>query len=640
MEAIENNFLTTGVLFTPLIVAIVLMFVREDRVKWGALIGSVIAFGASLTLVAAFDPNVAAQQLQHFQPWITFGNFQINYHVGVDGLSIWMVVLSTFIIPLAILFSLQHIRDRVRLYYILLMVLEFAMIGVFVAQDLFLFYIFFEITLVPMYFIIGIWGSEDRIYAAVKFFIYTISGSILMLLAILWMGNNFGTFNVQEITAMVNAAADTSVSAYPSSLVQGLLFFGFFIAFAIKVPIWPLHSWLPDAHVQAPTAGSVILAGVLLKLGTYGLIRFNLGFFPEASVAFAPIIGALAVIGIIYGAWVSYAQKDVKKLVAYSSISHLGFVVLGIFSLTAAGISGATIQMINHGVSTGGLFLLVGMLYERRHTKQIDAFGGIWKLLPIFSGLSLIIVFSSMGLPGLNGFVGEFTILLGTFGSSVLGGVFASLGVLGIILAAVYLLYMWNKVFMGEYRAPAAAHGHGGGNSDAETHESVVQGEAHGTTHATTDHGAAALHGNPGEHATGHASDAHASDAHAGHDDHGGHGGSEKLDPGPYYPLQWNETLALVIVVIVAIGMGLFATPFFRYMDATVGEYSAQLRRYMPQPPAEALLEQGAEEGEAHNESGSESVTGETTQGENVEGGAGVEGESTPEAEATVEAGQ
>jgi NADH-quinone oxidoreductase subunit M len=249
----------------------------------------------------------------------------------------------------------------------------------------------------------------------------------------------------------VRAAAPNSI--YPSMVIEGLLFLGFFLAFAIKVPVWPLHSWLPDAHVQAPTAGSVILAGVLLKLGTYGLVRFCLGFFPNASVQFAPIIGALAVIGIIYGAWVSYAQTDVKKLVAYSSISHLGFVVLGIFALGpghAAGISGATLQMINHGISTGGLFLLVGMLYERRHTKAIGAFGGIWKVLPIFSGLSLIITLSSMGLPGLNGFVGEFSILLGAFGSTVLGPGFTAAATVGVILAAVYLLYMWNRVFMGE----------------------------------------------------------------------------------------------------------------------------------------------------------------------------------------------
>lgn len=451
----KNDLLVTSVLFTPLLGLIPLMFwpkEREHQIKWIALITSILAFGASMILVFAFNTTIAGVQHEHLVEWLNFGNFKIQYYVAVDGLSILMIPLSTFIIPLAILFSLNHVKERVRLYYMFLLVLEFAVIGVFVAQDLFLFYIFWEISLVPMYFLIGIWGSDQRIYAAVKFFLYTMAGSLLMLLAILWIGNNFGTFNVPEIIKAVNAAALTPKGAYPSALVEALLFLGFFIAFAIKVPIWPLHSWLPDAHVQAPTAGSVILAGVMLKLGTYGLIRFCIPMFPQAAVAFAPIVCVLAVIGIIYGAWVSYAQTDVKKLVAYSSISHLGFVVLGIFSLTAAGMSGAIMQMVNHGISTGGLFLLVGMLYERRHTKAIDAFGGIWKVMPLFSGLSLIIVMSSMGLPGLNGFVGEFAILLGSFGSPVLNAGFTAFAAVGVILAAVYLLYMWNKVFMGEVK--------------------------------------------------------------------------------------------------------------------------------------------------------------------------------------------
>jgi NADH-quinone oxidoreductase subunit M len=452
---VKNDLLVTSVLFTPLIGLIPLLLwpkEREHQIKWVALVKSIIALGASIILLAAFNPNIAGPQHEHLVDWIKFGNFQIQYYVAVDGLSILLVILSTFIMPLAILFSLYHVKERVRLYYAFMLLLEFAMIGVFVAQDLFLFYIFWEVSLVPMYFLVGIWGSEQRIYAAVKFFLYTMAGSLLMLLAILWIGNNLQTFNVPEIVARVNAAASTTTSIYGSGTIEALLFLGFFIAFAIKVPVWPLHSWLPDAHVQAPTAGSVILAGVLLKLGTYGLIRFCVPMFPQAAVTFAPFIGVLAVIGIIYGAWVSYAQTDVKKLVAYSSISHLGFVVLGIFSLTQAGIAGAILQMVNHGISTGGLFLLVGMLYERRHTKAIDAFGGIWKVMPLFSGLSLVIVMSSMGLPGLNGFVGEFTILLGAFGSNVLGAAFALFALLGVILAAVYLLYMWNKVFMGEVK--------------------------------------------------------------------------------------------------------------------------------------------------------------------------------------------
>lgn len=558
----QSEPLVTLVLFLPLIGMLPILFMghqRENRIKWYALGVSLAAFAASLVLLFSFDQTKAGLQHEHLVEWITFGNFKISYYVGVDGLSILLVVLSTFIMPLAILFSLDHIKERPRLFYAFLLLLEFAMIGVFVAQDLFLFYVFWEVSLVPMYFIVGIWGSEQRIYAAVKFFLYTMAGSILMLLAILWMGNHFQTFNIQEIMAAVSASADTATSPYPSALVEGLLFFGFFIAFAIKVPVWPLHSWLPDAHVQAPTAGSVILAGVLLKLGTYGLVRFCLGLFPQASVTFAPFIGVLAVIGIIYGAWVSYAQTDVKKLVAYSSISHLGFVVLGIFSLNTAGISGATLQMINHGISTGGLFLMVGMLYERRHTKAIDAFGGIWKVLPVFSGLGLVITLSSMGLPGLNGFVGEFSILLGAFGSPVTGALMTAFATTGVILAAVYLLYMWNKVFMGEYRAPADTHGHA---------------SAHGT------HGEEAGHD---EHGTGH--DSHSVvtvDAH----------GVEHVDRGPYYPLSWNELAALVIVVIAAIGIGLFPKPFFDYMDQSSSQLAAEVQRYVP---ANAQTAQGIE---------------------------------------------
>ena len=532
----KNDLLVTAVLFTPLLGLIpILLFTRgrEGRVKWIALAFTLITLGAAAILMFSFDTTQSGMQHEHLWEWFTFGNYQVSYYVGVDGLSILLVVLTAFIMPLAVLFSLDYVKDRVRLYYSFMLLLEFAMIGVFVAQDLFLFYVFWEVSLVPMYFIVGIWGSEQRIYAAVKFFLYTMAGSILMLLAILWMGNHFGTFNVQEITAAVQAAAATNASAFPLGPTEVLLFLGFFIAFAIKVPVWPLHSWLPDAHVQAPTAGSVILAGVLLKLGTYGLVRFCLGFFPQASVDFAPIIAVLAVIGIIYGAWVSYAQTDVKKLVAYSSISHLGFVVLGIFALNAAGISGATLQMVNHGISTGGLFLLVGMLYERRHTKAIDAFGGIWKVLPVFSGLSLVITLSSMGLPGLNGFVGEFTILLGAFGSPVLGFWFTFLATIGVILAAVYLLYMWNKVFMGEYRAPVA-EGHGEGE------------HGHGA-HAESDSTAAA-----------------------------------------YPPLKWNEVTALVAVVVAALVIGLYPRPFFNYMDASAGAVAAEMQRYIPGQTAAA----------------------------------------------------
>jgi NADH-quinone oxidoreductase subunit M len=444
----EDITLVTVVLMLPLAGMILMMiFARGDQqYRWGALLTSLITFGVSLLLLRGFDFSAPGLQerLTQNNAWISGSGFTIRYYVGLDGISIWLVLLTTFIMPLAILFSFTAVEDRQPLYYSLMMLMEWAMIGVFVAQDLFLFYIFWEVTLVPMYFLIGIWGAEDRIYAAIKFFLYTMAGSLLMLLAILWLGNKAGTFALPDILAQIKSGQLTF-----STTTGRWLFLAFGIAFAIKVPMWPLHSWLPDAHFEAPTAGSVILAGVLLKMGTYGFIRFNLQLFPKASETFAPYIAALAVIGIIYGAWVCYGQKDMKKLVAYSSISHLGFVMLGIFSLDPAGIQGAILQMVNHGVSTGGLFLVVGVLYERRHTKLMSAFGGIWRAMPKYSGVALVVVLSSMGLPGLNGFVGEFTILLGAAGSKVIGWWFTPLAAVGVILAAIYLLYMFNTVFMG-----------------------------------------------------------------------------------------------------------------------------------------------------------------------------------------------
>jgi NADH-quinone oxidoreductase subunit M len=438
--------MVTVVFMLPLVgLVLLLLFARSDQgYRWGALAVSLITFGVSLLLLRNFDTGIAGLQLDQKQSWITTSTVTINYYVGVDGLSIWLVLLTTFIMPLSILASFNPIKERVRLYYMFMLLMEWAMIGVFVAQDLFLFYIFWEVTLVPMYFLIGIWGAEDRIYAAIKFFLYTMAGSLLMLLAILWLGNKAGTFSLPDILDKINSGQLTF-----SKTTGRWLFLAFGLAFAIKVPMWPLHSWLPDAHYEAPTAGSVILAGVLLKMGTYGFIRFNLPLFPEASKTFAPYVAVLAVIGIIYGAWVSYGQKDMKKLVAYSSISHLGFVMLGIFTLNPIGIQGAILQMVNHGVSTGGLFLVVGVLYDRRHTKLMNAFGGIWRAMPLYSGIALVIVLSSMGLPGLNSFVGEFTILLGSAGSKAISWWFTPLATVGVILAAIYLLYMFNTVFMG-----------------------------------------------------------------------------------------------------------------------------------------------------------------------------------------------
>lgn len=452
--------LTTLTLIVPLIGMLIILLIPKDRdetVRYVALGTSVATFVMTLLMAFAYDSTDPGLQLVTLIPWLE--SWGISYYVGVDGLSILLVLLTGFIMPSAILVSWKSIQERVKLYYGFMLMLLWAMLGVFVAQDLFLFYVFWEITLIPMYFLIGIWGAENRVYAAVKFFLYTMAGSILMLIAILFLGNAARLadpdggmwFAVPHLIELVQAGA---LDAAYANGAQMLLFLGFAIAFAIKVPIWPLHSWLPDAHVQAPTAGSVILAGVLLKMGTYGFVRFNLPLFPQASVEAAPVVATLAVIGIIYGAWVSYAQDDAKKLVAYSSVSHLGFVMLGIFALNAAGIEGGILQMVNHGVSTGALFILVGILYERRHTKALAAFGGVWKALPIYGGISLIVVLSSMGLPGLNGFVGEFTILLGSMGSEVLGFFYTFFATLGVIMAAIYLLYMFQKVYMGPLDNP------------------------------------------------------------------------------------------------------------------------------------------------------------------------------------------
>jgi NADH-quinone oxidoreductase subunit M len=431
------------VTFFPLLGVLVLLFINNEQknaLRWTAVITSLITFLISLWVLASFDPNQADLQMVINLPWIQVSSWNISFFMGIDGLSILLVLLTTFLTPISILSSWESVQERVKDFMIFFLLLEVAMVGVFLAQDLFLFFIFWEFTLVPMYFLIGIWGGPRRMYAAIKFFLYTMAGSILMLLAIIWLGLEGGTFAVPELIANLNIPAGT----------QTWLFLAFTAAFAIKVPMWPLHSWLPDAHVEAPTAGSVILAGVLLKMGTYGFLRFNIPLFPQAAITFAPWIALLAVIGIIYGAAVSYAQRDAKKLVAYSSVSHLGFVMLGLFALNQQGIQGGILQMINHGLSTGALFLLVGMIYDRRHTREMDAYGGLWKVMPVYAVFTLIVTLSSMGLPGLNGFVGEFTILLGAFGSEAIGSPwFAGFATLGIILAAVYLLFMFQKLFLG-----------------------------------------------------------------------------------------------------------------------------------------------------------------------------------------------
>ncbi len=417
----------------------------NNQYRWITLLFTVATFLVSLLILVAFDRTVPGAQMVVKTPWI--GALGADYHVGVDGISLWLVLLTTFLMPISVLAS-WHIGKRVCEYMLLMLTLETGMIGVFISWDMFLFYLFFEITLIPMYFLIGVWGAERRIYAAIKFFVYTVVGSLLMLVAIIaiYLYNGGTTFDIVEITQNLHSGA----TAIPHD-VKVWLWLAFALAFFIKVPLFPFHTWLPDAHVEAPTAGSIILAGVLLKIGTYGLIRFNLPFFPDVSREAAPWVMALAVVGIIYGALVAMVQPDMKKLVAYSSVSHLGFVVLGIFAFTEMGMQGALYQMLAHGISTGALFLCVGIIYERRHTREIAEFGGVATPMPQYSTLFMIISLSSLGLPLLNGFIGEFLILIGTFTSEVQNArLFAVLGCLGVILSAVYLLWMLQRVLFGE----------------------------------------------------------------------------------------------------------------------------------------------------------------------------------------------
>jgi NADH-quinone oxidoreductase subunit M len=428
----------------PVVGAVVLLLVRDDEEHGGvirklALMISLLVFAESLLLWYWFSPTAAGFQFVEQHAWIPA--FGISYLVGVDGISLLLIVLTTFLTPIALLGSWESIHKRLKVFCIFILLLESAMIGVFVSIDLFLFYVFWDAMLVPMYFLIGIWGYDRRIYAAVKFILYTMAGSVLMLLAILGLAYlhsvSRGSYSF-ELTRLYQLDV-------PPNL-QFWFFLAFALAFAIKVPLFPFHTWLPDAHVEAPTAGSVILAGVLLKMGTYGLIRFAFPLFPTAAVYFAPYLAGLAVVGIIYGALVAMVQPDMKKLVAYSSVSHLGFVVLGIAAMNTYGLDGAVYQMLNHGVSTGGLFLIVGMLSDRRHTRLISEYGGLKKVAPRLVAAFLIVTLSSIGLPGLNGFVGEFLILLGAFRWDPKMAAFAATGV---ILSATYMLWMFQRVNYG-----------------------------------------------------------------------------------------------------------------------------------------------------------------------------------------------
>ncbi|HYM76008.1 MAG TPA: NADH-quinone oxidoreductase subunit M [Candidatus Dormibacteraeota bacterium] len=443
-----SPYILTLVTFAPLAGALLLVLLpRRDRdIRIFSLVISLLTFILSLHLPVHFHRGQPGFQFDIDKQWIASPN--IHYHMGIDGISMWLVVLTTFLTPLCVLISWKSVHDRVKEFFILLLILETALIGVFTSLDLFLFYFFWEATLIPMALLIGVFGHERKVYAAVKFFMYTMIASVFMLAAILWLyaHTSPASFDFVEIQKQMRAG---TIPNFPAAAQW--LFLGFFLAFAVKVPLFPFHTWLPDAHVEAPTAGSVLLAGVLLKMGTYGMLRFNLGLFPEQARHNAPWIMILALIGIVYGALVAMVQPNMKKLIAYSSVSHLGFVVLGIFSFTQSGLNGAMFVMLAHGISTGGLFMLAGILHERRHTYEISEFGGLAAPMPVYATSYLFIVLASVGLPLLNGFVGEFLVLSGAFRNRPIYGIIAATG---IIWSAGYLLWMFQRVFYGKVTNP------------------------------------------------------------------------------------------------------------------------------------------------------------------------------------------
>jgi NADH-quinone oxidoreductase subunit M len=442
-----SDWVLEALLILPLVAALALLLRPEREAKYLALVATLAEFLVSVPLWWAYDASSAAMQFVVARPWIA--NWGIWLRLGLDGISLFMVLLTTLTMPLAVLGSWNYIKERQRAYYALLLVLTTGMLGVFLALDLFVFYVFWEVMLIPMYFLIGVWGGPRRLYAAIKFFVFTFVGSLLMLVAILWIyyqvGQATGTYSFAYAHLLANIAVTERWAFW--------LFGAFFLAFAIKVPMFPFHTWLPDAHVEAPTAGSVILAGILLKMGTYGFLRFALPFYPD--VAFHPavvnVVVLLALIGIIYGGLVAMVQPDFKKLVAYSSVAHLGFVMLGIWALTLQSVEGAIVIMISHGISTGALFFLAGMLYERRHTREIAAFGGLAKVVPVFATVLTVVALSSIGLPGTNGFVGEFLVLLGSFGEYPWATVVAATGV---IVAAMYLLRALQRIIYNKLDKP------------------------------------------------------------------------------------------------------------------------------------------------------------------------------------------
>jgi NADH-quinone oxidoreductase subunit M len=442
-------------IFLPAIGAIAIALLpREEhgQLRAAALTFMLATFGLALWVWGAFDPSSAAPEFQLETQWSWAPSIGFTYHVGIDGVALVLMLLTAVLTPLALLSAFQSVRERVKEFVIALLLLETAMLGTLAAIDLVLFYVFWEAMLLPMYLLIGVWGYERRIYAAVKFFIYTMAGSLLMLVAILYLyaatgGPGSRTFDLPAILAH---------APHLALPVQRWLFFAFALSFAIKVPMFPLHTWLPDAHVEAPAAGSIILAGVLLKMGTFGFVRYAFPLFPQAAIQYRPLLAVLAVIGIVYGALMSLSQSDMKKLVAYSSVSHLGFVMLGLCALTVEGITGSVYQMLNHGISTGALFALVGFLYERRHSREMSQYGGLAAVVPALAAVFLIITLSSVGLPGTNGFVGEFLILSGTFSSKLPQSPWYTMfGALGVILGAVYMLWMYQRVFFGPVKNEA-----------------------------------------------------------------------------------------------------------------------------------------------------------------------------------------
>ena len=525
-------------IFLPLTFALVTLAVPERTIRPVALILSLLHFGLSLTLFSHFNPAKVGLQLTQKMPWVpTFG---ISYFVGIDGLSFWLVILSTFLVPLVVLGSWSAIESRVRSFHVCLFMLSSAMVGTFLAVDAILFYCFFEASLIPMYLMVGIWGGARRLYATMKFFIYTMAGSLFMLIAIISL-----IFMTQaqlgQMSASITDFYKLQIPFVAGDLLstQTLLFFAFALAFAIKVPMFPVHTWLPDAHVEAPTPGSVILAAVMLKMGTYGFMRFVLPIFPAATEYYAWFFMLLGVIGIVYGALVAMVQPDIKKLVAYSSVSHMGYVMLGLFSLNIYGATGGLYQMLNHGISTGALFLLVGMLYERTHSREIAQYGGLAKVAPLYTILFLIVTFSSIAVPLTNGFVGEFLILMGGFAANQwLGGT----ALLGVILGAVYMLWAVKRVFFGAPGPLILAHAGGGG------------GHGHGHGHGA-DHGEAAKH-------------SHAAASHGGgHGDHHHHADESEVSALEIRP---REMLTLAPFIVLIFWMGLFPADFLKWSKASL----------------------------------------------------------------------